>query len=423
MSRLPFELLLALRYLRPKRTFVSVITLISVLGVTLGVAVLIIVISVMTGFDREMRTKILGFNAHLKIMPRDRTMHDYPAVAALVRSNANVTGVAPFVLGQVLLETHPAPGQQSQVTAPWVRGVDPELERQVSTLTTNIISGSFDLSGRGIVLGRELADSLGLMVGDRVSVYSPRDIRTMRKAQKRGKEQAVLPDDYEVRGVFDSGWYEFNATVIVAALENAQEFYALGDNVHGLIGSVRDPFQAGGVARALGRQLGPSYRVTYWMEDNPLMVAVMVEKNLMLYILFFIVVVAAFGITCTLITFVVMKTAEVGLLKAIGATDRQVMLVFLMQSLIVSFAGIALGVLSGLLAITYRNEFLDLMRAVTGLDLFPASIYGFSQLPAQIMPGDVAIICGGSILICLLAAVLPARHASRLKPVEALRHE
>jgi lipoprotein-releasing system permease protein len=423
MSRLPFELLLALRYLRPKRTFVSVITLISVLGVTLGVAVLIIVISVMTGFDREMRTKILGFNAHLKIIPRDRTLQDYPATAALVRSNAAVTAVAPFVLGQVLLETHVGTGQQSQVTAPWVRGVDPDLERQVSTLATNIIAGSFDLSGRGILIGRELAESLNLMIGDRVSVYSPKDIKAMREAQKKGKDQAVLPDDFEVRGVFDSGWYEFNATVVVTSLENAQQFYDLGESVHGLIGTVRDPFHAGSVARALGQRLGPGFRVTYWMEDNPLMVAVMVEKNLMLYILFFIVVVAAFGITCTLITFVVMKTGEVGLLKAIGATDRQVMLVFLTQSLVVSLMGIAIGVIGGILAITYRNEFLGMMRSLTGLDLFPASIYGFSQLPAQIMPRDVAIICGGSVIICLLAAILPARHASRLKPVEALRYE
>lgn len=423
MSRLPFELLLALRYLRPKRTFVSVITLISVLGVTLGVAVLIIVISVMTGFDQEMRTKILGFNSHLKVIPRDRTLQNFETVAAALEKNPKVKGVAPFIFGQILIETQPSDGRPSQITAPFVRGIDPEREGRVSSLTTNIIEGTFDLHGRGIIIGKGLAEGLELMVGDRISVYSHKDIKAMREAQKRGVEKTSLPDDYEVRGVFDSGWDEYNATIVVTSLENAQDLYELGDSVHGLLASVHDPFQAGGVSRELGAALGPEFRVTYWMQDNPLMVAVMVEKNLMLYILFFIVVVAAFGITCTLITFVVMKTGEIGLLKAVGATNRQVMFVFLAQSLIISISGIIIGVAAGILAITYRNEFLALMRKLTGLELFPASIYGFSQLPALVVPGDVLIICGGSLIICLLAAVLPARHASRLKPVEALRHE
>jgi lipoprotein-releasing system permease protein len=150
---------------------------------------------------------------------------------------------------------------------------------------------------------------------------------------------------------------------------------------------------------------------------------VLVEKNVMLYILFFIVLVAAFGITCTLITFIVMKTREIGLLKALGASNRQVMWVFLGQSLIVSVFGVLAGVALGLLAIAYRNEFLALLRQLTGFELFPASIYGFNELPALVVPSDILIICGGSLLICLLAAAFPARHASRLNPVEALRHE
>jgi lipoprotein-releasing system permease protein len=144
---------------------------------------------------------------------------------------------------------------------------------------------------------------------------------------------------------------------------------------------------------------------------------------MMLYLLFFIVIVAAFGITCTLITFVVMKTREIGLMKALGASNGQVMWVFLLQSQIVSILGVLAGLGLGLLAIAYRNEFLALMRRWTGVQLFPDDIYGFSQLPALILPGDIAIICGGSLVICLLAAAFPARHASRLNPVEALRHE
>jgi lipoprotein-releasing system permease protein len=150
---------------------------------------------------------------------------------------------------------------------------------------------------------------------------------------------------------------------------------------------------------------------------------VLVEKNVMLYILFFIVIVAAFGITCTLITFIVMKTREIGLLKALGASDRQVMWVFMGQSLVVSFFGILAGTGLGLLAVTYRNGFLRVMRHFTGMELFPADIYGFTQLPALIVPGDIGIICGGSLLICLAAAAFPARYASKLNPVEALRYE
>ena len=423
MSRLPFELLLALRYLRPKRTFVSIITCISVLGVTLGVAVLIIVISVMTGFDQEMRTKILGFNSHLRVINHERSIKNFEAVAAVLEKDPRVKGVAPFVLGPVLIETHPPEGQQSQMFAPWVRGIDPEREGKVSSLTTNIIEGTFDLSGRGIIVGSELAGQLGLVAGDRITVFSHKNIRQARESQKSGGDRISPPDDYEVRGIFSSGWYEYDSTIMLTSLENAQELNELGDSVHGLLASAHDPFKAGSVSRDMGIKLGPDYRVSYWMEDNPTMVAVMVEKNLMLYILFFIVVVAAFGITCTTITFVVMKTGEIGLLKAVGATDRQVMLVFLAQSLVVSISGILIGVGMGILAIEYRNEFLGVMRKFTGLELFPASVYGFSQLPALIVPGDVLVICGGSLIICLLAAVLPARHASRLKPVEALRHE
>ena len=151
--------------------------------------------------------------------------------------------------------------------------------------------------------------------------------------------------------------------------------------------------------------------------------AVMVEKNVMLYILFFIVIVAAFGITCTLITFVVLKTREIGVLKALGASSRQIMWVFLSQSMVVSILGVLIGMGTGILAVTYRNEFLHLMRRLTGMELFPAKIYQFTELPAKITPSDLAIICGGSLLICVLAAAFPVWNAGRLKPVEALRHE
>src|SRR5215471_4651541 len=185
MSRLPFELLLALRYLRPKRTFVSVITLISVLGVTLGVAVLIIVISVMSGFDKQLRDKILGFNTHLKVFRPGQTLKDCARVSSIVASNRNVKAVAPLVIEQVLVETEPQSGQ-GQVSAPWVRGIQPELETNISVLPKSIISGDFDVNDRGLIVGIEFARNLNLRVGDRLSVYSPSDLRKWRESA--GKE-------------------------------------------------------------------------------------------------------------------------------------------------------------------------------------------------------------------------------------------
>jgi len=422
MSRLPFELLLALRYLRPKRTFVSIITLISVLGVALGVAVLIIVISVMSGFGQQLRDVILGSNAHLEIEARDHNLAGYPAILSIVASNWNVKGVAPFVRGQVPVKTQPKAGE-SMFLAPLMRGVDPRLETNVSILPRSMVEGEFDVSRRGVLVGDVLADNMKLQIGDRLNIYSIKDLEDMDKRRGQDGQEAALPDEYEVRGIFDLGFYDFNAHMIVVSLENAQELYDLGDSVHGLMVMLHDPFEASMVREQLQRELGPNFQIKTWLEQSTLLAAVFVEKNVMLYILFFIVIVAAFGITCTTITFIVMKTREIGVMKAIGASNRQVLWVFMGQSLVVSFLGIATGLALGLLAVHYRNEFLDAMRRATGAQLFPAEIYQFTLLPAKIVPGDILIICGGSLLICLAAAAFPARYASKLNPVEALRYE
>jgi len=424
MSKLPFELLLALRYLRPKRTFVSIITLISIIGVALGVAVLLIVISVMSGFDRDLKDKFFGFQAHLTVTSSgDRTMQNYALAENIIATNKNVLGVSPFVIGPVLVQISEGSNGQSRVAAPYLRGVDPQREGSVSSLPQSIVAGKFDLSGHGVVVGCDFAVAQGLQVGSVLSIFSMRDLQRMHKSAGTTNMEAILPEDYEVRGIFDVGYYEYNQTFIFTSLENAQDLYDLDDSVHGLMIKLVDPMQAGSVRAQLQPPLGDDYRLRTWLELSPMLQSVLVEKNMMLYILFFIVLVAAFGITCTLITFIMMKTREIGLMKAIGATNRQVMTVFLLQSLVISILGVACGVLLGMTAIHYRNEFLLLMRKWTGMELFPASIYGFYNLPALIIPGDIAVICGGSLLICLFAAGLPAWHASRMKPLEALRHE
>ncbi|HXI71333.1 MAG TPA: ABC transporter permease [Verrucomicrobiae bacterium] len=424
MSKLPFELLLALRYLRPKRTFVSIITLISIVGVALGVAVLMIVISVMSGFDHDLREKILGFNAHLKIFAQGKPLENYSPVINLVASNKNVRGVAPFVLGQVLVVTQPPEGQAKLTGAPWVRGVDVARESSVSVLPQSIVAGKFDLSGRGLVVGSQFAGNLNLSVGDRISVYSPADLAKMEKERGKKDEEAVLPDDYTVTGIFDVGYFEYNANIVVTSLENAQDLYNLDDNVHGLMVMLRDPYQAPQARRELLSALGPNYTISIWTEENSgILNALLVEKNVMFYLLFFIVLVAALCILSAQITFVVQKTREIGMLKALGATNLQISGVFLGQSAIIGVLGVISGYGLGMLAITYRNEFLHFMNRMTGFELFPASIYGFGDLPAIIDPRDILIICGLSFVICIFGGVLPAIRAGRLKPVEALRYE
>ena len=424
MSRLPFELFLALRYLRPKRTFVSIITLISIIGVALGVAVLIIVISVMSGFDHDLRDKILGFNAHLTITEAGTTMKNYSRLASQISKSKVVKGVSPFVFGPVLVETMGDTNRPALQDAPMLRGIDPVAESKVSNISTNLVVGSMDLSGHGVVVGLDFASNLHLQVGDHLSIYSAREIKKMKAAHDAKKDEAILPEDYEVRGIFDAGYYEYNARVVVTSLENAQDLYDLDDSVHGLFVMLDDPYRAPAFKKQLEKVFGLNYYVTTWMEQNSgILNALIVEKNVMFYLLFFIVLVAALCILSAQITFVIQKTREIGMLKALGATKLQISGIFLAQSAIIGVIGVASGFGLGMLALTYRNGFLHFMNRMTGFELFPASVYGFGELPALILPNDVAIICVSSFFICIIGGVLPAIRAGRLKPVEALRYE
>jgi lipoprotein-releasing system permease protein len=415
--------MIALRYLRPKRTFVSIITLICVGGVMLGAAVLIVVLSVMSGFDHDLKEKIFGFKAHLTVSSVNQRLKNWRNVEETVSKIPHVRGVAPYVMGQAFIAVDLPSGDQ-QFAAQMIRGIDPKLEKSVSILPNSVTNGEFNLRGNRVLLGKVFANEIGLRPGDRISIYSPRDVKKAAQARNREEAEAVVAGEYIVSGIFDVGYFDFNAGFVITSLTTAQDLYGLDDDVNGLKVMLDDPDLAEIVRAQLGPKLGPGAYITTWLEESSAFLdALVIEKNLMFYILFVIMIVAAFGITSAQITFVVQKTREIGMLKALGATGGQITIVFLLQSLIVGVIGVICGFGLGLLAVAYRNEFLEFLRRVLHFEVFPQSVYQFSQLPAIINPQDILVICTGSLIICVLAGLLPAWNAGRLKPVEALRHE
>ena len=423
---LPFEASLALRYLRPRRTFVSVITLISVFGVLLGVAVLIVVIAVMSGFDKEWRDRILGFNAHITVYSSDydAPLRNYAQVMKAVARNPNVIGVSPFIRGQVLIRTEPTVGK-SKPSAPLLMGFDAANLASVSVLPNSIVEGKFDFDDHGLIVGIDYARLMRLNVGDRVAIYSYRALEEMaNQAGKTNAQVGALAEDYTVRGVFDVGFPDYNRSIVGASLDDARDLQSLpDDSVTALEVKLRDPFMAEKVAADFAKSVSPDLNYVTWTQDNPeIFSALATEKKMMFFLLFFIMIVAAFGIVNCQITFVVQKTGEIGILKSLGATSRQVMWIFLSQSVIVGLLGVGLGFAGGLTALRYRNQFLEFMERVTHTNLLPASIYHVYDLPAVIQPFDVAVICGAAFAACVLAGLFPAWKASRLQPVEALRY-
>lgn len=428
----PYEFALALRYLRPRRTFVSIITLVCVAGVTLGVAVLIIVISVMTGFDRQFRERLLGFSAHARVQRVDGPMNSWKEVARRIEAGPLVRAAAPYVNAQALVETQPERGGPRTFGA-MIRGIDPALESRLHSVSNLVREGEFRLSPGAALVGVELADNFRIVPQQHLALYSTSAITRMRAAERRsraegsnGVDEASLADDFRVTGLVDFGLNDLNANIVLTSLGDAQDLGDYGDAVQGLSVMLRDPSPLGTekAAEAIAAMLGPEFEVKTWLSDNgDFLDALSTERHMMFYLLFFIVLVAAFGIMGALITFVMQKTREIGVLKALGAAPASIAALFFCQSLVVGVVGVALGVGSGLTALAYRNPFLRFMSATLGFNLFPASVYQFRELPAQTVASDVIVICSGSLILCLLAGVLPAIRAAWMRPVEALRHE
>ena len=425
----PFSLFLALRYLQPKRTFVSVITLISILGVTLGITVLILVISVMTGFERELRSKVLGFDAHITMRNQFGVLTDWQPLIKQIRNTPNVVAAAPFVQGPVVVEF------QNQRITPEIRGIDVAQESKVipEFHTKFIKEGELDLSGDSAVIGVNMARDLGVSVGDKITVYSPGNINQMLEAIKNAEKDSsqleslkslILPMELTVTGIFESGRYAYDSSCVLVPLHVGQELYGLMDTdaLTGISIRTTDPNRVDPVKSALDQLGPPGIYAQSWIDNNrALFEAIAMERNVMFFLLMFIVIVAAFGIMNTLITVTVQKTREIGIMKALGATTNQIVWVFLGQGMIVGFFGNITGLALGMTVIRYRNEFKDWLASSLGIEVFPASVYQFSKIPAQIVPQDVAIICISAFIICALAALIPAFVAAKLDPLKALR--
>ena len=429
--KLPFSFFLALRYLTPKRTFVSIITLISTVGVMLGVTVLILVIAVMTGFDRELRQKVVDWDAHILVGSED-VLRNWRDLTVKIRSTPGVVGTAPYVQGPVIVE------YQQQRIAPVIRGIDPAEEEKVVPLKRFIKKGALDLEGESAVLGVELARRLRVTVGDKITVYSPGNlgqildgIKELEKTKGEGERQAidklrevVLPKELTITGIFETGHFVHDSEFLLVPLYVGQELYNLGDALHGITVKTVDPYAADGVKREIEKFLQPPEYAQTWIDMNSqFFEAVRLERTVMFFLLFFIVVVAAFGIMNTLITVTVQKTRDIGIMKAIGANIWQIVWVFLGQGVVVGVFGTLTGLGLGMTLIRYRNEFSRWLASTLHIEIFPRQVYQFSEIPAEVVPRDVAIICISAFVICWIFALIPAYRAARLDPVKALRYE
>ncbi|HXF91159.1 MAG TPA: lipoprotein-releasing ABC transporter permease subunit [Nitrospiraceae bacterium] len=422
----PYEVFIGLRYLRAKRRHrtISLNTFVSVAGITLGVAALIGTLGIMTGFKEDLQAKILGTTAHIIVQDRTKDgIADYDAQVKRVEAVPRVVAATPFVLRQVLLTS------QTAVQGIILRGIDPQREARVTDLAKNLRAGTLlDLntpvqvtqpvegSGTGepevvtrpgIILGKELSLRLGAFVGDTVNVVSP-----------VGPISAVgmIPKirTFAVVGVFESGMYEYDSSLAYIALGEAQQFFNMGATVTGIEVKVADIFRAGEIARAIEQALGFPYWARDWMQLNRnLFSALKLEKTMMFLLLVLITIVASFNIVSTLTMIVTEKQREIAILKAMGATRKAIMRIFMLNGLIIGLTGTVIGIPLG-------YAFLWLIQTYWTFD---PTVYYISRIPVHVQALDVFLVASSAILISFAATLYPSWQAGKLDPAAALRYE
>jgi lipoprotein-releasing system permease protein len=420
---MPFELFIGLRYLKAKRkaTFISIITLISTAGVALGVMALIVVLAVMTGFENDLKEKILGTNAHIVVIRNSAPMENYRDVMEKLKTLKGVQAATPFIYNQVMLSSG------KNVSGVVLRGIDIVTDRQVTRLSKSVVEGSMDglepEMGRGpnilpgLMVGKELARHLNLFVGDKVNVISP-----MGNITPLGMMPRMKP--FRVAGIFNTGMFEYDSTLAYVSLDQAQRFFDLGDTVTGIQLKVDDVYHTGELARTINSKMGTDFYARDWMQMNKnILFALKTEKIVMFIILTLIVLVAAFGIASTLFMVVMEKTKDIAILKSMGATGLSIMKIFVLEGLIIGITGTLLGVVSGLLIALNLEPIIGTIQKITGQNFFSKDIYYLDRFPSQVIPADVVLISVTAVLISFLATLYPAWQASRMLPAEALRYE
>ena len=413
LNPMPWPFHLALKQLFPSGKRFPFFTAISVLGVALGVMLLIVSISVMGGFGQEIRRMIIDTQGDVQVRGEGVTINDAPGLIEVLRGMLEVVAATPFAEGVVLLEHERRPA------FPAVQGIDLERIEDVIPLRNYIVAGSLDeLDDDSVILSSQLARSMGARIGSTVQVYSPLLL------EKLKRDEILLPRDLRVAGIFEIGHQQLDSSVVLVTLRLMQDLYGLGDGVHGVNIRIAPDADPDLVARKINSGLPFNIRAGSWMEANQdFLFVLQLEKNMIFFLLVFIIVVAAFSVTSSLLIAVVRKTREIGLLGALGARPAQVAACFCFQGFFIGVAGTACGLALGFGALAVRNDVIELFTRLTGSEEALLRFYQFSNLPAHLATGDLVLIIVCAIGISTAAGILPAWRAARLNPVEALRNE
>lgn len=414
----PLELNIGLRYLRAKRRnqFISFISLTSMLGIVLGVTALITVLSVMNGFEKELRERILGMASHITITRMDGApLQDWETMGqAIAQTNPRIVGMAPYVRKEVMMSFG------SQVQGGLLRGVLPEQDPAVSDVWQKMLYGELgDLRAGefGIVLGKSLARNLGVVMGDKITVVTPQASNTPAGIMPRMKR-------FTVQGIFEVGMHEYDSAMALVHLEDAERLFRLEGGVTGLRLKLDDMFQVVPVRNQLVEALPGGYWISDWtMRHANLFRAVKIEKTMMFIILLLIVAVAAFNIVSTLVMVVTDKQADIAILRTLGSTPGSIMVIFIVQGVVIGVVGVMLGVVGGVTLALNLNTVVVWLEQVLNLQFMPADIYYIDTFPSELHWDDVIKIAAISVALSVVGTLYPAWRASRTQPAEALRYE
>ena len=409
------SLAIGLRYLRAKRRngFISFISMASILGIIIGVMALITTISVMSGFQQELRDRILGMVAHATVSGIGGPLQDWPRAVELAGQDPRVVGAAPYIETESLLQGRSRRGAI-------IRGVLPSLEPQVSELANKMVQGSLDDLQAGeyrIILGRELSLLVGAGVGDSVNVYISEATVTPLGAMPRARR-------FEVVGIFEAGAQEFDLGMALVHLEDAQRLGRMGDGVSGVRLKLVDLWEAWPVARDLADRMQGHYRVRDWTRDHAnFFRALKLEKTVMFILLSLVIAIAAFNLVSSLVMLVQDKQSDIAILRTLGMSPGAVMRVFIAQGMVIGVLGIGIGVASGVLLASNLSNIVRYIEEATQTELMPSDVYYISGVPTLVDPKDVLMIAIVAFVLCLLATLYPAWRASRTDPATALRYE